>query len=143
MSGPQAKALGCSGLPPDVVQSLQATPTDMVLALGLAQPSTLLACTTAVASGVVTVDGRPLLWKNRDADDKRNQVISDASGRHAFVGVVNGGNMAGLEVWAGLNAAGFAIIDLMEWSRLPIYTTGIGMIASMGLAVFMARSIIR
>ena len=33
--------------------------------------------------------------------------------------------------------AGFAMIDIMEWSRLPIYTTGIGMIASMGLLVFM------
>jgi len=33
--------------------------------------------------------------------------------------------------------AGFAIIDIMEWSRLPIYTTGIGMIASMGLLIFM------
>ena len=33
--------------------------------------------------------------------------------------------------------AGFSIIDLMEWSKLPIYTTGIGMIASMGLLVFM------
>ncbi|MFH1024617.1 MAG: ATP-dependent Clp protease proteolytic subunit [Planctomycetota bacterium] len=34
--------------------------------------------------------------------------------------------------------AGFAIIDIMEWSRLPVYTTGIGMIASMGLLIFMA-----
>ena len=25
----------------------------------------------------------------------------------------------------------------MEWSRIPIYTTGIGMIASMGLLIFM------
>jgi ATP-dependent Clp protease protease subunit len=33
--------------------------------------------------------------------------------------------------------AGFSIIDIMEWSRIPIYTTGIGMIASMGLLVFM------
>ena len=33
--------------------------------------------------------------------------------------------------------AGFAMIDIMEWSQLPIYTTGIGMIASMGLLVFM------
>jgi ATP-dependent protease ClpP protease subunit len=24
-------------------------------------------------------------------------------------------------------AAGFAVIDLMEWSRLPVYTTGVGM----------------
>ncbi len=33
--------------------------------------------------------------------------------------------------------AGFAIIDMMEWSRIPIYTTGIGMIGSMGLLLFM------
>jgi ATP-dependent Clp protease, protease subunit len=37
----------------------------------------------------------------------------------------------------GACAAGFSIIDIMEWSRIPIYTTGIGMIASMGLLVFM------
>ena len=29
----------------------------------------------------------------------------------------------------GSCAAGFSIIDIMEWSRIPIYTTGIGMIA--------------
>jgi ATP-dependent Clp protease, protease subunit len=38
----------------------------------------------------------------------------------------------------GSCASGFALIDLMEWSRIPIYTVGIGMIASMGLLVFMA-----
>lgn len=37
----------------------------------------------------------------------------------------------------GYCSAGFSIIDIMEWSRIPIYTTGIGMIASMGLLVFM------
>ncbi len=35
-------------------------------------------------------------------------------------------------------AAGFAVIDLMDWSRLPIYTTGVGMVASMAPAIFMA-----
>jgi len=33
--------------------------------------------------------------------------------------------------------AGFAIIDIMEWSHLPVYTTGIGIIASMALLIFM------
>jgi len=33
--------------------------------------------------------------------------------------------------------AGFSIIDIMEWSRIPVYTTGIGMIASMALLLFM------
>lgn len=37
----------------------------------------------------------------------------------------------------GSCSEGFAIIDLMEWSRIPIYTTGIGMIASMALLIFM------
>jgi len=37
----------------------------------------------------------------------------------------------------GSCSAGFSIIDIMEWSRIPIYTTGIGMIASMALLVFM------
>lgn len=37
----------------------------------------------------------------------------------------------------GSCTAGFAIIDMMEWSSLPIYTTGIGIIASMGLLIFM------
>ena len=30
------------------------------------------ACTSAVVSGKVTPDGRPLLWKNRDTDFMRN-----------------------------------------------------------------------
>jgi ATP-dependent Clp protease protease subunit len=38
----------------------------------------------------------------------------------------------------GLCSAGFSIIDMMEWSRIPIFTTGIGMIASMGLLIFMS-----
>ncbi len=37
----------------------------------------------------------------------------------------------------GTCTAGFSIIDIMEWSNIPIYTTGIGLIASMGLLIFM------
>ncbi|MCP4750680.1 MAG: hypothetical protein GY866_07300 [Proteobacteria bacterium] len=32
---------------------------------------------------------------------------------------------------------GFAIIDIMEWSQIPVYTTGIGILASMALLIFM------
>jgi ATP-dependent Clp protease protease subunit len=34
--------------------------------------------------------------------------------------------------------AGFALLDVMEWSRLPVRTTALGMVASMALLVFMA-----
>lgn len=33
---------------------------------------------------------------------------------------------------------GFAIIDIMDWSQLPIRTTGLGILGSMGLLLFMA-----
>jgi len=33
---------------------------------------------------------------------------------------------------------GFAIIDMMTWSRLAVRTTGLGMLASMALLIFMA-----
>lgn len=36
--------------------------------------------------------------------------------------------------------AGFALIDMMQWSNLPVYTTGFGLVASMGLSVLMAGS---
>ncbi len=35
-------------------------------------------------------------------------------------------------------SAGFAIIDMMEWSSLPVYTTGLGLVASMALGIFMS-----
>jgi len=34
--------------------------------------------------------------------------------------------------------AGFSIVDLMAWSQVPICTTGLGLVASMGLVVLMA-----
>lgn len=38
----------------------------------------------------------------------------------------------------GLCSVGFAIVDMIDWSRLPVYTTGVGIVASMALAIFMA-----
>ena len=42
-----------------------------IVSLGSAEP--LSACTSAVISGKVTPDGRPLLWKNRDTDFPQKQ----------------------------------------------------------------------
>jgi hypothetical protein len=66
------------------------------------------ACTTAVIAGSATSDGRPILWKNRDADPV-NQVVYRDDGKYAYLGIVNAGDAAGLEIWAGINSAGFAI----------------------------------
>lgn len=65
------------------------------------------ACTTIVASGRATVDGRPLLWKNRDTSQRHNEVIWSDEGRLAYVAVVNAGSRGA--IWMGMNEAGFCI----------------------------------
>ncbi len=68
----------------------------------------LEACTTAVITGRVTADGRPLLWKSRDTKSlPRNEVVVYESERHRVLAVVNAGDRD--EVWMGVNSAGFCI----------------------------------
>lgn len=40
--------------------------------------------------------------------------------------------------WGGSVYAAFALTDVMEGSRIPVHTVGLGMIASAGLMIFMA-----
>lgn len=70
-------------------------------------PGDLLACTTAVISGRATADGRPLLWKNRDAPYRDNQVVYIAKGKYKCVAVVNAGKRDA--VWMGTNEVGLCI----------------------------------
>ncbi|MBZ5589474.1 MAG: C45 family peptidase [Acidobacteriia bacterium] len=88
----------------------------LALMPGMAAVNDARACTTAVISGQATANGRPLLWKNRDADNKQNQVVYDATGRYPFVGVVNSADPAGLDIWAGINAQGFAIMNSQSYN---------------------------
>ena len=87
-----------------------------MLASCLALPNPTAACTTAVISGAATADGRPILWKNRDASDLHNQLVACHDGRYRYVGVVNQGDTAGLQIWAGINTQGFAIMNAASYS---------------------------
>jgi len=70
--------------------------------------SSAQACTTAVISGRATVDGRPILWKNRDTRVTRhNEVIRLTDGELDAIAVVNAGKTDA--VWMGVNEAGFCI----------------------------------
>jgi len=91
------------------------------------------ACTTAVVSGKATVDGRPILWKNRDADDLHNQVVYRDDGKYAYLGVVNKGDAAGLEIWAGINSAGFAIMNSASYNLDDVETVAEGAIMKLAL----------
>jgi len=68
-------------------------------------------CTIGVAVGKATVDGRPLLWKNRDTGFQDNEIGFFKDGKYYYIGIINAGDDKGEEIWAGVNNAGFAIIN--------------------------------
>lgn len=90
-----------------------------VAAFGLSD--SLSACTSAVISGKVTPDGRPLLWKNRDTDFMQNHVAYVAGERYDFIADVNSANFPGLkEAWIGTNSAGFALMNTQSYNLVEV-----------------------
>ncbi len=69
-------------------------------------------CTVGVACGKATADGRPLLWKNRDAPRRDNVVMALADGAIPYFALCDAGN-AGV-VWGGANTAGFCIVNAVS-----------------------------
>ncbi|MDR2122266.1 MAG: hypothetical protein LBP34_03985 [Flavobacteriaceae bacterium] len=74
------------------------------------------ACTTVIVSGRRTVDGRPLLFKQRDTPDFENRVVSFSDGKYSYIGIVNTKDTANLNVWGGHNSAGFAIMNSASYN---------------------------
>jgi hypothetical protein len=81
--------------------------------------STLYPCTNAIVSGKVTADGRPLLWKNRDTNFLQNKIMYFEDGKYPYFGLVNSADEDGEEVWVGMNAAGFAIMNSASYNLKP------------------------
>ncbi|MBN2365079.1 MAG: hypothetical protein EH225_03120, partial [Calditrichaeota bacterium] len=80
-------------------------------------------CTIGVALGRATPDGRPLLWKTRDASATDNEVYYRTSLPIKYVCVISAGITS--NSWMGVNSKGFAIINSVS-SDLPGGTTGMG-----------------
>ena len=74
------------------------------------------ACTTAVVSGKHTVDGRPLLWKNRETNELNNKIIEISDGKYKLIGLANSGDTLNNWVWIGYNEAGFAIMNSASYN---------------------------
>ncbi|MBL8752942.1 MAG: hypothetical protein JNK15_06530 [Planctomycetes bacterium] len=66
-------------------------------------------CTIGVAAGRATEDGRPLLWKLRDAHKVDNVVLPLADGKVPYFALCDAGDAKA--VWGGMNTAGFAIVN--------------------------------
>lgn len=81
----------------------------LLLTLGAQQAA--YPCTTAVVSGKVTQNGRPILWKLRDTEKLENRIIHGAKGSVAYVALVNADTTARTMVWGGSNSLGFSIMN--------------------------------
>jgi len=88
----------------------------MFLILVLFSYETTFPCTTAVVSGRATTDGRPLLLKNRDADELQNRLVSSTEGNFHFIGLVNSNDILNKQIWSGYNNYGFAIMNSASYN---------------------------
>ena len=72
-------------------------------------PAAFEECSVGVACGRATADGRPLLWKNRDASSRDNVVRYFTDGDIPYVALCNAGSTK--SAWGGANRAGFCIMN--------------------------------
>jgi hypothetical protein len=77
----------------------------------------IFACTTFIISGKSTKDGKPILFKNRDTDEKQNALVFFHDGRYKYIGLVDGTKDWSTMVWGGYNEAGFAIINTAAYNN--------------------------
>ncbi len=77
-----------------------------------------LACTSAIVSGRLTANGRPLLWKHRDTGEPNNRVkrIEAHDGLMEFVALFDARDLRDTAAWIGMNTAGFAIMNTASYN---------------------------
>ena len=84
---------------------------------GFIIPSKTYCCTTAIFSGKVTRDGRPIIWKNRDSGFEQNRVEYVPCGesvKYSFIYISN--RAPSKEAWSGVNSEGFSIINSVSYN---------------------------
>jgi hypothetical protein len=75
------------------------------------------ACTTFLISGKHTADGKPILFKNRDTDEKQNSLVFFNDGLFKYIALVDGTEEWKKMVWGGYNEEGFAIINSAAYNN--------------------------
>lgn len=85
---------------------------------GLLAADNAFCCTSAIFSGKVTSDGRPIIWKNRDSDSIHNRVEKVEAGdgiKYSFLYLSNSKDEP-KEAWSGVNSAGFSIMNTVSYN---------------------------
>ena len=76
---------------------------------------TACACTSAIISGKVTTDGRPIMWKNRDTGNLENCVRYMKGEKYGFIAITSYDDNP-KSVWMGTNDTGFAIMNTLSYN---------------------------
>jgi len=92
-------------------------------------------CTIGVASGKVTADGRPLLWKNADGSPDRSdrEVIYFKDGRFKYLALAVADWPQG--IYAGVNEFGFCMVTSLAFNLPDKSKKGVGGEGIMRLAL--------
>lgn len=72
-------------------------------------------CTSAIITGKLTPDGRPLLWKHRDTGELNNRIEYFKGEKYNFLALVNSPDNLD-EAWSGTNSAGFSIMNTASYN---------------------------
>ena len=73
------------------------------------------ACTSAIITGKVTANGKPMLWKHRDTGQEQNRIAYFDSGKYGFLALTDAPDK-GEEAWIGTNKAGFSIMNTASYN---------------------------
>jgi hypothetical protein len=73
-------------------------------------------CTSAVVSVHASSEGTPMLWKNRDTGVLSNKAVFVQDEPFSYFALVNASVPSGRQAYAGLNSAGFAIMNTVAYN---------------------------
>jgi len=73
------------------------------------------ACTSAIFTGKITADGRPLLWKHRDTSDENNRMAFFKGPKYDFLALMSSEDDENT-AWTGSNSVGFSIMNTASYN---------------------------
>lgn len=89
-----------------------------LLAIALLFSVDALACTTAIVSAGASADGRPMIWKQRDASNGFNTIAHIKGAKYSYTALLATQESSN-KAYAGINEAGFAIANNLSYNLRP------------------------
>lgn len=87
----------------------------LIVSIVLVTISDLQACTSAIITGKLTPNGRPLMWKHRDTGEENNRIEYFKGDKYNFLALVNSPDKT-LDAWTGTNSVGFSIMNTASYN---------------------------